>query len=102
MRDSSDDEQDSDAEPPPLISITDDEHNILTRRTTSRTSQPHNAAAGRLIYEVRVAAHNSDSDSTHIYPEPDEESDEEHLPFWPERSPLYQHRHSQTLLSLPT
>jgi hypothetical protein len=87
VQDSSDDDTNSDDEPPPLTTLTDDEHNTLTRLHHSRTQQTHTAPANRLHYDMRIAPHTSDSDSSHIYSEPDDASDEGILPYWPAQAP---------------
>jgi hypothetical protein len=85
--DSSDDDNESNDEPPPLLSITDDEHNTITRRSNPSPPQHHSGLTGHFIHDIRAATHHSDSDSIHINPAPNDESDEEHLPFWPECAP---------------
>ncbi len=85
--DSSDDDHDNDDEPPSLHSITDDEHNTITRRSTLRTPKLRAFNANHLLYDIRAATHNYESDSTHTNPEPQDESVEDHLPFWPEHAP---------------
>jgi hypothetical protein len=59
----------------------------MTRLHHSRTQQTHTAPANRLHYDIRIATHTSDSDSSHIYSEPDDASDEDILPYWPAQAP---------------
>ena len=88
VQDLNDDDIDSDdVVPPPLTTLTDDEHNILTRRYHPRPTQTYIAPDDHLLYDIHVATHTYDSDSTHLYSELDDASDEDHLPYWPAQAP---------------
>ena len=76
-----------DDEPPPLITLTDDEHNILTHRHHPRPTQTTNTPDDHLLFDIRVTKHTYGSDSTPPYPELDDASDEEHLPYWLAQAP---------------
>ncbi len=89
MKDSSDDDDDDDAhirDP----GISDDAQNAITRsfaRTHPRLHLPHSdpprpSAMATIVFDIRVATH--DSDSTPLYPDSSNSSDSDTPHYWPE------------------